>query len=83
MMIAEAVLPAGPPDPFALVELTRDVRPPDYALSWVHQAVEGSELDTPLAVAARVRPPWLAAVADAPGVADLPLDDALALYSTP
>jgi pimeloyl-ACP methyl ester carboxylesterase len=83
MMVAGAVLPVGPPDPFALVEMTRDVRPPDYALSWVHQAVEGSELDTPLAVAARVRPPWLAAVADSPGVADVTLDDALALYSTP
>ncbi|HEX7131327.1 MAG TPA: hypothetical protein VF228_02055 [Iamia sp.] len=82
MMIADAVLPAGPPDPFALVELTRDVRPPDYALSWVHQAVEGSDLETPLAVAARVRPPWLAAVVDAPGVADLTLDDALAVFST-
>lgn len=83
MVIAEAVLPTGPPDPFALVELTRDVRPPDYALSWVHQAVEGSALDTPLAVAARVRPPWLAAVAESPGVADLTLDEALTLYSTP
>jgi pimeloyl-ACP methyl ester carboxylesterase len=83
MMIAEAVLPAGPPDPFALVELTRDVRPPDYALSWVHQAVEGSDLDTPMVVAARVRPPWLSAVAEAPGVADITLDEALLLYSTP
>lgn len=83
MVIAEAVLPAGPPDPFALVELTRDVRPPDYALSWVHQAVEVSDLDTPLAVAARVRPPWLAAVAASPGVADITLDEALTLYSTP
>lgn len=83
LVVAGAVLPDGPPDPFALVELTRDVRPPDYAMSWVHQAVEGSDLDMPLAVAATVRPPWLQAVAGAPGVADVTLDEALALYSTP
>jgi pimeloyl-ACP methyl ester carboxylesterase len=83
MVVVGAVLPPGPPDPFALVEMSRDVRPPDYALSWLHQAVEGSDLETPLAVASHVRPPWLAAVADSPGVLDTTLDDALALYSSP
>lgn len=81
MVHAESVSPPGGPDPFALVELSRDVRPPDYALSWVHQAVDGSGLDTPLAVVARVRPPWLAAVVEAPGVVELGLDEALTLYS--
>lgn len=81
MVRAEAPATDGAPDPFALVELSRDVRPPDYALSWVHQAVEGSDLETPLAVAAHVRPPWLAAVVESPGVAEVSIDEALALYS--
>jgi pimeloyl-ACP methyl ester carboxylesterase len=83
MVVIGAVLPGGPPDPFALVEMSRDVRPPDYALSWVHQAVEVSELDTPLAVVARVRPPWLAAVAESPGAIETTIDEALALFSAP
>lgn len=81
LVLAEVELPPGPPDPFALVELTRDVRPPDYALSWVHQAVAGAADDPPLTVAATVRPPWLAAVADAPGVAEADLVAALEAYA--
>lgn len=81
MMLAGVALPPGPPDPYALVELTRDVRPPDYAVSYVHQAVQLSGLDTPLTVSAQVRPPWLAAVAAAPGVAEAPLDEALRTYA--
>ncbi len=81
LMIAGAHLPPGPPDPYALIELSRDVRPPDYALSYVHQAVQLSGLDTPLTVAAVVRPPWLEAVAGAPGVAEASLPDALAAYA--
>ncbi|WCO66830.1 alpha/beta fold hydrolase [Iamia majanohamensis] len=81
MMLAGVRLPPGPPDPYALVELTRDVRPPDYAASFVHQAVHLSGLDTPLTVSTVVRPPWLAAVAGAPGVAEAPLAEALAAYA--
>ena len=58
----------GPPDPWALLELTRDVRPPDYATSFARQAIQLSGLRAPLAVVARWRPPWLAAVAEEPGV---------------
>jgi len=83
LMIAGARLPAGPPDPYALIELSRDVRPPDYAVSFAHQAVQLSGLDTPLTVAAVVRPPWLEAVARAPGVAEGSLADALAAYAAP
>ena len=81
MMVAGATLPPGPPDPFAMIELSRDVRPPDYALTFVHQAVQLSGLDTPLTVSAVVRPPWLAAVAAAEGVAEAPLAEALAGYA--
>ena len=48
------------PDPFALIELSRDIRPEDYALTFARQAIEHSDLDFPLAVAAIGRPPWLA-----------------------
>ncbi len=71
----------GPPDPFALSELSRDVRPPDYALEYVRQMVQWSNLDTPIAVATVVRPEWLAAVVAEPGVVELPADEALALFA--
>jgi pimeloyl-ACP methyl ester carboxylesterase len=70
------------PDPFALAELADDIRPPDYATTFARQAVEFSGLDTPITVAAVVRPPWLAAVAAEPGVASGRLADALARYAT-
>jgi pimeloyl-ACP methyl ester carboxylesterase len=56
------------PDPYALVELSHDVRPPDYAATYARQAATLSGLDTALAVAAVVHPPWLTAVAAEPGV---------------
>jgi pimeloyl-ACP methyl ester carboxylesterase len=65
------------PDPMALVELTRDIRPPDYAASFARQAVAGSGLDPAVAVCAVARPPWLEAVAQEPGVADCTLSEAL------
>jgi pimeloyl-ACP methyl ester carboxylesterase len=78
------VLPAParvvPPDPFALVELAQDVRPPDYATAFVRQATQSSELPEPIAVAARGRPEWLTAVAGEPGVLVTTLPEALALY---
>ena len=70
----------APPDPFALVELARDLRPPDYATSFVRLATQASPLDQPIAVAAVNRPEWLDAVIREPGVVTMPLSDALALY---
>jgi len=67
------------PDPFALLELSRDVRPPDYATTYVRQALL-SGLDTPIAVTAVVRPGWLAAVVDQAGVATMTTSEALRLY---
>jgi len=72
---------AGPPDPFALLELARDVRPPDYAQSYVRLAVQFSGLDTPITVAAAVRPPWLEAVASEMGVQAAPVATALERYA--
>ena len=56
------------PDPFALFELSNDVRPPDYATGFVHLLMANSPMDQPLVVIARTRPPWLTAVAAEPGV---------------
>lgn len=72
------------PDPYALVELGRDLRPPDYATSFVRLALAGSSLEEPIAVSAMVRPEWLTAVSKEPGVIDVEVEEALALYaSTP
>jgi pimeloyl-ACP methyl ester carboxylesterase len=72
----------APPDPWALLELSRDVRPPDYAASFARQAVLLSGLPWPIAVSAHWRPPWLAAVADETGVLDMPLAAAVTYYAT-
>ena len=70
-----------PPDPYALFELSRDLRPPDYATLFVRMAVESSGLEEPIAVAAVVRPPWLAAVVEELGVATCSVREALAMYA--
>jgi pimeloyl-ACP methyl ester carboxylesterase len=69
------------PDPYALLELGHDLRPPDYAASFVRLAVAGSGLDEPISVTAKFRPPWLQGVVDEPGVVVRSLDAALAAYA--
>jgi pimeloyl-ACP methyl ester carboxylesterase len=71
---------SAPPDPFALAELAADVRPPDYASSFVRQATHLSGLAEPITVVAAVRPSWLRAVLDEPGVRQSSLADALKFY---
>lgn len=75
--------PAGPPDPLALLELSRDVRPPDYAQTFVRFVVEGSDLTQPLWVSAVVRPEWLEAVGAEPGVGRGTVGEGLATYAPP
>ncbi len=58
------------PDPYALAELGRDLRPPDYATAFSRLALQGSDLEQPITVVARFRPSWLRAVAGEPGVGD-------------
>ena len=70
-----------PPDPYALFELSRDLRPPDYATLFVRLAIEGSGIDEPIIVSAVVRPPWLEAVVGEMGVGSAPLVDALATFA--
>jgi pimeloyl-ACP methyl ester carboxylesterase len=74
--------PGGTPDPWAIYELTRDVRPPDYAATFARQAAIRSGLDTAIAVVGVNRPPWLEAVTAEPGVAQCTLPEALALFAT-
>ena len=73
----EAVMP---PDPFAVVELSRDVRPPDYASSFARQAAQLSALERPITVCAIGRPEWLRAVLEEPGVEESGVNDALTAY---
>lgn len=70
-----------PPDPFALLELARDVRPPDYAQTYARYAVEGSELDDPVWVSCVVRPEWVTAIEAEPGVARGAVAEGLARYA--
>lgn len=74
--------PAGTrPDPFALLELSRDLRPRDYAALFVRLALEGSGHEEPVTVAAIVRPPWLESVVQEVGVVETQnLASALARY---
>ena len=71
----------GTPDFYALAELSVDVRPPDYALTYLHQAVQFSELANPVVIAGIVRPPWLAAIEHEPGVRLADVAAALELYA--
>ena len=70
-----------PPDPYALFELSRDLRPPDYATLFVRMAVDSSGLDEPIAVAAVIRPPWLEAVVGELGVATCSVRQGLDMYA--
>jgi pimeloyl-ACP methyl ester carboxylesterase len=79
--VADVVRRGAPsPDPRAMVELSRDPRPPDYATEFVRQANEWSGLEVPIAVCTVVRPEWLEAVAAEPGVVECSVADALARF---
>jgi pimeloyl-ACP methyl ester carboxylesterase len=65
------------PDPFALVELSTDLRPPHYIASFVRQFVSTSPLEQPVSVCTAARPQWLASVVEEYGVATCVLTEAL------
>jgi pimeloyl-ACP methyl ester carboxylesterase len=71
----------APPDPYALIELATDIRPPDYACVFARQAAQFSGLSRPISVCACERPGWLAAVVDELGAQASTLPNALALYA--
>jgi pimeloyl-ACP methyl ester carboxylesterase len=68
-----------PPDPFALAELSKDVRPPDYAVDFTRLAAATSR--NPFAIVARARPEWLQAVADEMDAVPTTLAAALQAYA--
>jgi pimeloyl-ACP methyl ester carboxylesterase len=80
-VLPEPFTVTGPPDPYALLELSSDVRPPDYATTFARQAATLSGLEVAVVVASVARPVWLAAVAQEPGVRSMPAADALALFA--
>jgi pimeloyl-ACP methyl ester carboxylesterase len=82
-VLPESLEAPGPPDPYALFELSHDVRPADYATTYARLAATLSGLDVALAVCAQVRPPWLAAVAAEPGVREIDRAGAVALFAGP
>lgn len=69
------------PDPFALVELASDIRPPDYVARFAELAAENSMVSNPITVSGSARPDWLKAVLQVRGVREAPLGEALAEYS--
>jgi len=80
--IAIAARPGTTPDPWALIELSRDARPPNYAITFLQLARTGSSLDEPIAVTCKVSPPWIEAIrAEAGVMTDISLQDALDMYA--
>lgn len=77
-------MPRTTPDPMAIAELSRDARPPDYAVSFASVALEESTVRPAIVVSARERPPWLAAVVAMHDVRELATAEAVAeLAATP
>lgn len=71
------------PDPWALFELSRDARPPNYALTFIGLAKAGSGLEDPVAVTCTVNPPWVEAIrAEAGVLTDITVQEALDIYTT-
>jgi pimeloyl-ACP methyl ester carboxylesterase len=73
----------APPDPFAIAELANDVRPPSYAANFAMLASQHSDLAAPIAICARERPEWLAAVMELLSLAPVELGHALREYAAP
>ena len=70
------------PDPWALIELSHDARPPTYVTTFARLAVNGSGVTDPIAVACKVTPPWVEAISAEPGViTDIALQEALDIYA--
>jgi hypothetical protein len=64
-----------------LAELAKDIRPPDYAVDFARIILAHTSLAHPIAVCARARPEWLAAVLDELGTAPMSVAEALALFA--
>ncbi len=67
----------GSPDPYALVELSRDPRPESYVQNFMDFILDGSELEEPVNIDTSLRPPWIETLLGGPGVSRDPLAVAL------
>ena len=72
---------APPPDPMAMAELSNDIRPADYAMSYVLQATHLSPVIHPITVCAIQKTKWITAVCEAIETEESTLEDALETYS--
>ena len=72
---------ATTPDPYALLELSADVRPGDYAVTFALAAANASQCSVAIAVTSRLRPAWLQAILEQVGVEAMEVTDALAVFS--
>jgi pimeloyl-ACP methyl ester carboxylesterase len=72
----------GPPDPFAMLELCGDPRPPDYVMVFAQRATHLSGLLRPISICSSERPAWLEAILEAPGVSTATLEEALLHYAS-
>jgi pimeloyl-ACP methyl ester carboxylesterase len=77
ILVPASVGAGGTPDPWALMELAIDVRPPNYVTSFVRQYVGVSSAESPVSICTAARPAWLASVAEEYGVVEVSLSDAL------
>jgi pimeloyl-ACP methyl ester carboxylesterase len=76
-----AAVTGATPDPYALIELSNDVRPPNYIASFVRQFVSVAPMEHPVSVCTAARPPWLSAVVDEFGVTTSSIAEALEAYA--
>ena len=74
-------LDGSTPDPWALAELTSDIRPPSYAVDHVRQIQMMSELDIAVCVASLGRPEWLTAILESPVAVESDVAAALATFA--
>lgn len=70
MTVIVGISSACSPDPYALLELGRDLRPADYSMEFAGLIEDRAPLPVPVQVTARFRPPWLAAIMNEPCVAE-------------
>ncbi len=71
------------PDPWALLELASDVRPPEYAADHLRQIQALAGLDTAIVVASLGRPEWLTAITQSPVVIEADIATGLAIFGSP
>jgi len=77
-VLANQAMATETPDPLALAELSREVRPPELAAAFVDEAARWQHLTDRLFVSAVSLPPWLESVAHHHAVRSLTLERAVA-----